>query len=165
MSFAWDGRLTLFPVAASGKIAFQCQEITSSAESSGNGCASCSISRKASKATTSIRVRIITTPILRSRWDRYSCLGQQNHCYFSYSTDIFTIFISSIGLSVLFTLTFSILWMTSNPATALPKMVCFLSNQGVAVVVMNHWEPLWFGWPGLAIETVYGLVKTLSVMR
>ena len=77
-----------------------------------------------------------------------------------YSTSILIILISSSGLSVLVTLTFSIAWMTSSPATARPKMVCLRSSQGVAVVVINHWEPLWFGWPGFAIDTVYGLGRT-----
>jgi hypothetical protein len=36
---------------------------------------------------------------------------------------------SSIGFS-LYVLTFSILWMTSKPCTARPKMVCLLSSQG-----------------------------------
>ena len=62
-----------------------------------------------------------------------------------YSTSMLMILISSSGLSVLLTLTFSMVWMTSSPATARPKMVCLRSSQGVAVVVINHWEPLRFG--------------------
>lgn len=39
------------------------------------------------------------------------------------------ILMSSIGFS-LYVLTFSILWITSKPCTARPKMVCLLSSQG-----------------------------------
>ena len=62
-----------------------------------------------------------------------------------YSTSTLIILMSSKGLSVLLVLTFSMLWMTSIPEIARPKIVCLLSNQGVAVVVMKNWEPLLFG--------------------
>jgi len=40
---------------------------------------------------------------------------------------------SSTGFS-LYVLTFSIVWMTSNPCTARPKTVCLLSNQGYVLL-------------------------------
>jgi hypothetical protein len=77
---------------------------------------------------------------------------------FSYSTSTFMILISSKGLSVLLAFAFSIACTTSSPDKTRPKIVCFLSSQGVVVVVIKNWEPLVFG-PALAILTVYGLLK------
>lgn len=78
----------------------------------------------------------------------------------SYKISMLTIRISSSGFS-LYTLVFSIWWMTSKPCTARPKIVCLRSNQVVFSVVMKNWEPLVLG-PALAMLTVYGL-SCLSV--
>lgn len=67
------------------------------------------------------------------------------------------ILISSNGLSVLLTFTFSMLWTTSSPDSTRPNIVCFLSSQGVVVVVIKNWDPLVPG-PAFAILTVYGLM-------
>lgn len=75
----------------------------------------------------------------------------------AHSTSTLMILISSNGLSVLLTLTFSIAWMTSRPDITLPKIVCFLSSQGVVVVVIKNCEPFVPG-PALAMLTVYGLL-------
>ena len=66
------------------------------------------------------------------------------------------ILISSKGLSSLFVLTFSIACTTSSPDSTRPKIVCFLSNHGVALVVMKNCEPFVLG-PAFAMLTVYGL--------
>ena len=73
------------------------------------------------------------------------------------------IVISSYGLSALFALAFSIVCTTSSPDNTLPKIVCLLSSQGVAVVVMKNCDPLVPG-PALAILTVYGLKENKSVI-
>jgi hypothetical protein len=64
-----------------------------------------------------------------------------------------TILMSSYGLSALFVLTFSMAWTTSSPDSTRPNIVCFLSSQGVAVVVMKNCDPFELG-PALAMLTV-----------
>ena len=66
------------------------------------------------------------------------------------------ILISSNGLSSLFVLTFSIACTTSSPDNTRPNIVCFLSNHGVALVVMKNCEPFVLG-HAFAMLTVYGL--------
>lgn len=91
-----------------------------------------------------------------------------------YTISMLRILMSSSGFS-LYTLVFSILWITSRPWIALPKIVCLLSSHGCTMmlesyslkcdniekltvfsVVIKNWLPFVFG-PALAILTVYGL--------
>mmetsp|Transcript_11858 Transcript_11858/g.37837 ORF Transcript_11858/g.37837 Transcript_11858/m.37837 type:complete len:617 (+) Transcript_11858:92-1942(+) len=65
------------------------------------------------------------------------------------------ILMSTMGLSLLSHLTFSMPCTTSAPTTTRPKTVCLLSSHVVGAVVMKNWEPFVFG-PAFAIETVKG---------
>ena len=47
------------------------------------------------------------------------------------------IFMHILKWIVTFVLVFSIAWTSSNPPTALPEIVCFLSSHGVAVVIKS----------------------------
>ena len=69
-----------------------------------------------------------------------------------YVIEMLMILISSSGFS-LYTRVFSILWMTSSPWMALPKIVCLLSSHLVTSVVIKNCEPLVFG-PAFAMLTV-----------
>ena len=70
-----------------------------------------------------------------------------------YSTSTLMILISSYGLSTLLVFTFSMVCTTSRPDSTRPNIVCFLSSQGVAFVVMKNWDPFVPG-PALAMLTV-----------
>ena len=86
-------------------------------------------------------------------------LHQSEYAYYrfvtddTYSTSTLIIVISSYGLSILLVLTFSMVWTTSKPERTRPKIVCFLSSHGVALVVMKNWDPFVFA-PALAMLTV-----------
>ena len=54
---------------------------------------------------------------------------------------MFSILISSTGLSPFSVLTFSMLRTTSAPFDTRPNTVCLLSNHGVGTVVMKNCEP------------------------
>lgn len=77
--------------------------------------------------------------------DTRTSFDYNRYTYAVYSISIFTILISSYGLSALFVLTFSIACTVSSPERTRPKMVCLLSSHGVAFVVMKNWDPFVFG--------------------
>ena len=81
----------------------------------------------ASPGPTRSNLPFVLNPLsAQTRWDGmgWCIVPRVTRFAGGYSTDILIIFISSHGLSFFgFTLTFSMLWMMSSPAVALPKIL------------------------------------------